>query len=93
MTQTDPEQKQKQGKTIKLLFWGLVAPALFFVFMRLFFVFFGFLYTPLISYITGQPIGPVDKVLFGLAAATALVFTVGIIGVIYQQLKKHIIDG
>lgn len=89
MTQTDQAQKQKQGKTIKLLFWCLVAPALFFVFMRLFFVFFGFLYTPLISYITGHP---ADKSLFILAAATALVFTVGIIGVVYQQLKKHIIE-
>ena len=89
---TPTVQQQKQGKTIKLLFWCLVAPALFFVFMRLFFVLFGFLYTPLISFVLGQPTGPADKLLFVLAAATALVFTVGIIGIIYQQLKKHIIE-
>ena len=91
MIPTAPEQKQ--AKTIKLLFWCLVAPALFFVFMRLFFVVFGFLYTPLISFVLGQPAGPADKLLFVLAAITALVFTVGIIAVMYHQLKKHIIDG
>ncbi|MEZ4604468.1 MAG: hypothetical protein R2861_14015 [Desulfobacterales bacterium] len=40
-----------------------------------------------------QPAGPADKLLLS-AAITALVFLrVGIIGVIYHQLKKHIIDG
>lgn len=90
---SDTDSKKKQGKIIKVLFWCMVAPMMFFVFMRLFFVLFGILYTPLVSYMTGQPVDPVDQLLFILAALTALVFTIAIIGVIYKQLKKHIIDG
>lgn len=84
------DSKKKEGRIIKFFFWCMVAPIMFSVFIRLFFVLFRYIYTPVISLIIGQSI---DNLLFILSAITALIFTIGTIGYTYKQLNKHIING
>ncbi len=86
MNETDSKEK----RIIKFFFWCMAAPIMFAVFIRLFFVIFGIIYSPLISFLSGS--SP-NHLLFALSSITALIFTVGTIAWTYKQLKKHIIDG
>jgi len=86
----ETESKKKEGRIIKLFFWFMIAPFMFLVFIRLFFILFSFLYAPVVLFVMGSI---ANNLLFALSAITALVFTVGAIAWIYKQLKIHIIKG
>lgn len=67
----------------------MAAPAMFAVFMRLFFLLFRFIYAPVITLFIGSIS---DDVLLILSLLTSLLFTVGTIVWTYRQLKMHILE-
>ena len=84
------DAKKKEGRIIRLFFWCMVAPSMFLVFTRLFFVLFSFIYSPVVLLLTGRA---VDNLLFVLSLITAVALTVATIYYIYKMLNRHIIKG
>ncbi len=82
-------QSKKEKMAAKILFWSLVVPITFTVFLRLFFVFFNFVYGTLIVKIIGQDYAGIVS---GIAAITAIGFSIGVLIWIYKQFKKHILS-
>ncbi len=76
-----------EQKTLKILFWCL-APILFLVFFRLFWLVFGFIYGGLLSLIVGSQLTEYIAV---VSFVTALVFTVLTFRYVYFQFKTHIL--
>ena len=76
-----------EKKALKILFW-CITPILFFVFLRLFWVLFGFIYGGLLSLVLGSRFIDIIAVFSFL---TSLVFTVLTCRWLYLQFKKHII--
>jgi ABC-type Mn2+/Zn2+ transport system permease subunit len=82
------EQSKREKLAAKILFWGVAVPTIFAVFLRIFFIFFNFVYGFLIVKIFGQDYAnPVA----GIALITSLGFTIGVLIWVYKQYKKHIL--
>ena len=86
MGQDETKQEKKQ---LNILFWCL-SPVLFIVFLRLYWMLFQFVYGTLVIIILGNQFK-------GFIAVTALISSILFSGFtffyIYQQFKKHIIQG
>jgi hypothetical protein len=82
------EQLKREKLAAKILFWSLVVPTIFAVFLRIFYVFFNFVYGFIIVKIIGQDFtGPVAAI----ALITSLGFTIGVLIWVHKQYKKHIL--
>ena len=83
------ETTKKEKLVARLLFWSLVVPITFSVFIRLFYILFNYVYGILIVRIIGQEYA---NTVSAIAVITSLVFTIGVIIWIHQQYKKHILS-
>ena len=78
---------ESEKKTLKILFWCFT-PIFFLVFLRLFWVLFGFVYGGLLALVLGSRFtGAITVGSF----LTALVFTLLTCRYMYRQYKRHII--
>jgi hypothetical protein len=72
----------------KILFWGIAVPAVFTFFLKIFFLFFNFIYGYAVVQIVGQDYA---KVVTVIALITSIGFTIGVIVWVHMQFKKHIL--
>jgi hypothetical protein len=76
-------------KTVaKILLWIVVVPISFAAFMRLFFLFFYYVYGMLFMAIFGTEYG---GAVFGVSILTSVGFTAGVVCWICQGYRKHVV--
>jgi hypothetical protein len=77
----------KEGRTLKILFW-CITPLLALAFFRLYWLVFGFIYGGLLFWIFGSQF---TGIIAAVSIATALGFTILTVRYLYQQFNRHII--
>jgi hypothetical protein len=80
-----PPREKRIGK---IVFWCL-APFLFAAFVRLFMLFFYFIYGTLFILVFGEKI---ETVRFALAVICSLAFSVAAVAYIYKKYTRHILN-
>ena len=82
------KKSEREKLLATVLFWGVAVPAIFTLFLRIFFLFFNFVYGALIVAMLGQEyVKPVTVI----ALITSIGFTIGVIVWVHKQYKKHIL--
>jgi hypothetical protein len=78
----------KHRRRLKIVFWCL-SPLFFLAFLRLFWMFFHFIYGTALRFILGEAYARA----IGIAALlTAVGFACAVVAWLYGQYKKHIVD-
>ena len=83
------ERTKIEKKAAKFMFWGLVVPIVFLVFIRIFFLLFNYIYGTIFIFIVGDRY--TGMVTF-LSVLTALFFTIGVLCWVHKQYKQHVLS-
>ena len=82
------KQPTREKLAAKILFWGIAVPAVFTFFLKIFFLFFNFIYGYVIVLIVGQDYAVAVTI---IALITSVGFTIGVIVWVHNQFTKHIL--